>query len=139
MFWGVGTCRVSVHDDQGRTTGTYRIAVVADGPKLAGVKPLVQRTVEFVDGQMTADSRDMLGRLRERVIEAQASYAYWMDSKDRARTQAVTRMHADIARVLKAPRMRTIVVTDSWQYRFKPEAFTRVTIAWLPVRKSASP
>lgn len=135
VFWGVGTCRVSVRDDKGRTLGTYQIAVVADGPRPKGVKPLARRTVEFVDGQMTEESRDMLGRVRERVIGAPASYAYWMESKDRARTQAVTRMHADIARVLKAPRMRTIVATDSWQYRFKPGAFTNVTIAWLPAKK----
>lgn len=132
IFWGVGTCRVSVRDDEGRTVGMYRIAVVADGPKPKGSKPLARRTVEFEDGRITEDSRDMLGRVRERVTESPASYAYWMDSKDRARTQAVTRMHADIARLLKAPRMRTIVVADSWQDRFKPGAFTSVTVAWWP-------
>lgn len=135
VFWGVGTCRVSVRDDNGRTLGTYQIAVVADGPKPKGVKPLARRMVEFENGKMLEESRDMLGRVRERVIGSPASYAYWMESKDRARTQAVTRMHADVARVLKAPRMRTIEVADSWQDRFRPGAFSSVTIAWLPVKK----
>ena len=49
---------------------------------------------------------------------------------------AVTRMHADIAPVLKAPRVRMIVVTNSGVYAFKPRTVTDVTIAWLPSQRA---
>ena len=132
VFWGVGTCRIQVRDDAGRVVSSHRIAIEQEAAKVERVRPLRVRKVAFDWGRLTEQSIEMLARIRPKVVGSAASYIYWMDSRDRARTAAVTRMHAQVTRELSARRMRTIVVADSWQERFKPGAFTTITIAWLP-------
>ena len=78
----------------------------------------------------------MLARVRERVNDSQASYAYWIESRDPSVNRRVSRLYGQVENGLRPERgpsrLRVVTVPVAWQPDFEPNPTRYVLLAWQP-------
>ena len=136
VFWGLGECVFEVRAG-GKTWKRYRIPIVRQALKTEGVQDMATRKVPFDDsGNLTPEGRVMLARVRERVNDSQASYAYWIESRDPSVNRRVSRMYGQVENGLRPERgpsrLRVVTVPVAWQPDFEPNPTRYVLLAWQP-------
>ena len=136
VFWNTGTCIFEVRSG-GKSWKSFRVPIVASALKTEGVQEMHTRKVWFTgSGAVREKSERMLSKAIPALKSAPVSYAYWIDSKDKATQAATTRQHAQIAAALRTlgpvKSMRTITVKNPWAASFEPEPNEYILIAWKP-------
>ena len=136
VFWGLGTCVFEVRSG-GRAWRTYRIPIVPKAEKTDDVRQLPFRRIWFTgDAAPTERSVGVLERAMPRLKNASASYAYWLDSRDRQEAAKVSRQHVVLGRELQAQGpvrgIRTIPIPAPWRPAFGEFADRYILIAWKP-------
>ena len=136
VFWGLGECVFEVRAG-GKTWKRYRIPIVRQALRTEGVQDMATRKVPFDDsGNLTPEGRVMLARVRERVNDSQASYAYWIESRDPSVNRRVSRMFGQVENGMRPERgpsrLRVVTVPVAWQPDFEPDPTRYVLVAWQP-------